>query len=100
MAVWHTRGGEAQAQHGRSTATWWRFGDHQTVFWLALFMRAENNFRSHATQDGAVVGVGACAGGGGGRAVDGSAERKGKKRRGKTVILRGFSLINSVDIIF
>jgi hypothetical protein len=25
---------------------------------------------------------------------------KGKKRRGKTVILRGFSLINSVDIIF
>uniref|UniRef100_A0A0E0RH22 Uncharacterized protein n=1 Tax=Oryza rufipogon TaxID=4529 RepID=A0A0E0RH22_ORYRU len=69
MAVWHTRGGEAQAQHGRSTA---------------LFMRAENDFRSHATQDGAVGGVGACAGGGGGRAVDGSAERKGKKRRGKT----------------
>jgi hypothetical protein len=25
---------------------------------------------------------------------------KGKKRRGKTVILSGFSLINSVDIIF
>ena len=55
-----------------------------------------------AAQDGAAGGVGACAGGGGGggRAVNGSAKRKGKKRRGKTVILHGFSLINSVDIIF
>jgi hypothetical protein len=32
--------------------------------------------------------------------IDGSAKQKGKKRRGKTVILHGFSLINSVDIIF